>query len=341
MLQIRVLNHLLDRNEPTFRPLQFIHSRLRDYSIELTTSRDCDYTLVGMHDFIDKSVPLQESVDRGLNNLSMIDGEYILVDGSDSTSLLGGYEVLEQSDALCLLKNQKFYTREEYKTPYSLGKWFFGEDDENGFSYDISEDMWSRIKFSGYNLGWLLPHYHDYEPILSGNQKTNDVCAIFQADHKKNYEHGIQNDTYYNNHRQGLWKVLEPLKSKYKMLTTKMDYPDYVRELCKSKITISPFGMGELCFRDFEAMKFGTVLIKPSHRKIDTIPNVMIDDDTFIACEHDWSDLEEKIDYVLSNYDEVSDQLLNNMRNKYTEEYNVDRLCKHWYDMFSDIIGAA
>ena len=119
MLQIRVLSHLLDRNEPTFRPLQFIHSRLRDYSIELTTSRDCDYTLVGMHDFIDKSVPLQESVDRGLNNLSMIDGEYILVDGSDSTSLLGGYEVLEQSDALCLLKNQKFYIMKLLKKHYS------------------------------------------------------------------------------------------------------------------------------------------------------------------------------------------------------------------------------
>ena len=40
--------------------------------------------------------------------------------------------------------------------------------------------------------------------------------------------------------------------------------------------------MGEFCFRDLEAMVYGTIILKPSHKMVDTLPNLMIDDETFI-----------------------------------------------------------
>ena len=117
---------MIGRNEPTFRPLLFVKDILREYSIDITESNTYDYLFVGMEDFIDKKKPLKESVEWGLENLSNITGDYFLFDGSDSTSLMGAYEVFEQSDAIYLLKNQKFKTREEYKTPYAFNK-YFGE----------------------------------------------------------------------------------------------------------------------------------------------------------------------------------------------------------------------
>ena len=107
MIKVKILNPTKYRNEPTFRPLIFIRDMLyTDYSIELTADDDFDYLFVGMEDFIDKKKPLQESIDYGLENLSKITGDYFLFDGSDSTSLMGAYEVFEQSDAIYLFKNQ-------------------------------------------------------------------------------------------------------------------------------------------------------------------------------------------------------------------------------------------
>ena len=120
MIKVKILNSHVDRNEPTFRPLFFAKDMLRDYSIDITDSDDYDFLFVGMHDFLNKKIPLKESIDYGLENLSKISGDYFLFDGSDSTSLMGAYEVFEQSEAIYLMKNQKFNTREEYKTPYAF-----------------------------------------------------------------------------------------------------------------------------------------------------------------------------------------------------------------------------
>ena len=91
------------------------------------------------------------------------------------------------------------------------------------------------------------------------------------------------------------------------MLTEKMPFQEYMKNLWSSKISLSPFGMGEFCFRDLESMMMGTVVLKPSHKKVDTLPNLMVDNETFIPCKYDWSDLEEKIDYILSNFNEIKE----------------------------------
>ena len=95
MIKIKLQNPQVGRNEPTFRPFYFIKDMLSDYSIELTDSDDFDYLFIGMNDFIDKKLSLQDSIDWGLENLSNITGDYFLFEGSDSTSLMGGYEVFQ------------------------------------------------------------------------------------------------------------------------------------------------------------------------------------------------------------------------------------------------------
>ena len=336
MLKIKILNPTEDRNEPTFRPLYIVKDLLRDrYGIDITESDSYDFLMVGMHDFIDKKRPLQESIDYGLETLSKIKGDYFLVDGSDSTSLMGAYEVFDQSDAIYLLKNQLLPNREDYKVPYAFNKFFFGTGNDLDLSYDIPEDKWNRIKFTGYNLGYLLPHYRDLQPI--NPNKVHDICAIFQGVHNESYDHGVRNDLLYTTHRNGLWKRLEPLKSKYNIETGRRPFEDYIKTLSQSKICLSPFGMGELGFRDFEAMKFGTIILKPSHKLVNSEPNMMIDDETFIACKYDWSDLEEKIDYVLDNFNELNEKINFNIRSVFSVNYSYDKLCMHWYNIFKNL----
>ena len=334
MIKVKILNPTTGRNIPTFKPLFRVRNMLRDYSIDITESDDYDFLFVGMDDFINKKISLQESIDYGLENLSNITGDYFLFDGSDSTSLMGAYEVFEQSNAIYLLKNQKFYTRNEYKTPYAFNKYFFGSGSDLDLSYDIPEDVWDRIKFTHINLGYWND-YSSLQPI--NNNKTMDMCAIFQAEHRYNEDHTIQNDLYYTDHRKGLWGKLEPLKSKYSMLTERMQFQEYMQNLWNSKISLSPFGMGEFCFRDLESMMVGTIILKPSHKKVDTLPNMMIDNETFIPCKYDWSDLEEKIDYILSNFNELNEKINNNIRNIFLEKFTNENLCMYYYNLFINL----
>ena len=153
MIKVKILNPTLGRNEPTFRPFWFIGDKLRDYSIDITNSNDYDYLFVGMHDFVNKKLSLSESIDYGLENLSNISGDYFLFEGSDSTSLMGSYEVFEKSNAVYLFKNQILPTKEHYKIPYAHNKWFWGSGSDLDLSYNISSLQWDKIKLTGWNLG--------------------------------------------------------------------------------------------------------------------------------------------------------------------------------------------
>jgi hypothetical protein len=282
-------------------------------------------------DFLDKKKPLQESVEWGLENLSKITGDYFLFDGSDSTSLMGAYEVFDKSDAMYLFKNQ-LLSREDYKTPTAFNKWFFGSGTDLDLGYDISKEKWDRIKLSGYNLGHLLPQYRNFQPV--NNNKSIDVCAIYQAFHRENYDHGVRNDLHYTNHRQGAWDILD---SKFDSRKDKLPYQEYINVLYNSKVAISPFGMGELCFRDFECMQFGTVIIKPSVEKVKTLPNFYVDGETYFSVNPDWSDLNEKVDYILSNFNEINEKVNYKMRERYSIQYDYRKLCQHWYDIFKNL----
>ena len=332
MIKIKILNPTQGRNEPTFRPLTFLREMLyTDYSIELTTDDDYDYLFVGMEDFIDKKKPLKDSIEWGLENLSEITGDYFLFDGSDSTSLMGAYEVFEQSEAIYLFKNQ-LLSKEQYKKPTAFNKWFFGSGSDLDLGYDIPKGKWDRIKLSGYNLGYLLPQYRNFQPM--NQNKQIDVCAIYQAEHKYNEDHKVRNDLHYTTHRKGVWDKLD---SKYNTRKDKLPYQEYIQTLYNSKVAISPFGMGELCFRDFECMQFGTIIIKPDMSIVNTTPNIYIDNETYISVNYDWSNLTEKVDYVLSNFKELNKKINTNIRSMFIEKYSYENLCLYYYNLFSNL----
>ena len=81
----------------------------------------------------------------------------------------------------------------------------------------------------------------------------------------------------------------------------RVSFSDYWKELKASKISISPFGWGEICIRDFESIYSGACLLKPSVDHLDTFPNIFIPNLTYIPLDWDFNNLTESIDYALSN----------------------------------------
>ena len=341
MIKVKILNpesseslgNLCDRNRDYFNKFFMVRDRLRDYSIDITDSDDYDFLFIGMSDFINKKIPLQDSVDKALENLSKITGDYFLFDGSDSSSLMGAYEVFSQSNAIYLLKNQMMRNREDYNTPYAFGKWFFGSGSDLDLSYDIPEDMWNRIKLSGVNIAFNRQNQYREMPPINKN-KSVDIFAVCQYDHPFCEDHKVRNDLHYTRHRKS---AVDMLDNKFSSYTERLPYNEYLQALYNSKVTVSPYGMGEICFRDFESMQVGTILIKPDQSRIISKPDVYIENETYIPCKLDFSDLNEKIQYVLDNFDELNEKINLNFRNKFIKEYHPDELCLYWYNMFSNL----
>ena len=107
-----------------------------------------------------------------------------------------------------------------------------------------------------------------------------------------------------------------------------------------SKIVFSPYGFGAYgAPRDVQSAQFGSVLIKPKLDWVDTKPNMYVDGETYIACKQDFSDLEEKVDYVLSNFEELQPYLTENFRRRLLEVYKPTHLVEHTYNIFKNLKG--
>ena len=331
MIKVKVINPTIDRNEPTFRLMMYCKDLLREYCIDITESNDFDYMFIGMNDFINKKLSLKESIEWGSENVEKLSqgGEYFLFDGSDSTSLMGGIEVMRNTNPTYYVKNQ-LLQKEKYKVPSNFGRWFWGNG-EFDLSYDITEDEWDKIKLSGWNLGHLQTHlFRDRINPINTN-KLYDVCAIYQAEHRENYEHNNRNDIPYTKHRKGAWEVLD---KKYISKKDKLPFQEYWEYLYNSRVCISPFGMGEVCFRDFESIATNTILIKPNMDIVITEPNIYIDKKTYFGVEYDWSNLNEVIDEVLSNFEEYNEMINSEVTNQFRDKYTLEPYCENMYNLF-------
>ena len=73
----------------------------------------------------------------------------------------------------------------------------------------------------------------------------------------------------------------------------------YERELAVSKTVVSPFGWGEICYRDFEAMVNGACLIKPDVSHLTTWPDVFVANKTYLPCSWDLADFPRVVEQAL------------------------------------------
>jgi hypothetical protein len=335
MIKIKLYELDKHRNECTFRPYLWAHNVLKEIGIEFTQGDSYDFAWVAQASFLNKKVSLEQSVNDGLEFLSKIKGDYMLIDGQDSTSLIGAYEVFKESNALILLKSSLLKNRNLYKEGWTLGRYYWGKGDYKLEDFDKYSD---RILLSGTN--WLSTHWAGIKPQWYTNlEKKFDVSAMFQYPQGVDvYEHGNHQSIHYDNHRKPMMDVLNKLNCNIAKLENgkRVSQQEYYQKISSAKILLAPFGYGEMAPRDLDAAQFGSVLIKPDMGFIDTTPNIFEDKKTYIACKHDYSDLEEKINLVLDSFEDYL-YLVDNARKKFEEQMNPQNIALHLYKTFKNL----
>ena len=235
------------------------------------------------------------------------------------------------------LHKKNYLSQEDYKEKTTLNKWFFGNGSILDRGYDIPDDVYARMKLTGYNVAHNWPHLQTMQDGKSN--RDIDVCAVYQGIlDNGNMDHEVRSDVLYTKHRNGAWKELEKIKDKYNIVKGQSSPQQFVEVMKRSKVGLSPFGMGELCYRDLELIQWGCLLIKPDMSKVITEPNFFKPMETYVSVKPDWSDLNETIEKVLANFKDY-EYIIHNAKQKVVEMYSYENVCMYWYNFFANMSG--
>jgi len=138
----------------------------------------------------------------------------------------------------------------------------------------------------------LQPHFKKFKNIFTENKRTIDV--IYSA-HSQ--------DGMATMHRNIAKTASKSLSLNCCMPKGFINRNKWKSLLLKSKICVCPWGFGDMCFRDYDTLYCGCVMIKPYSDFIKSYPSIYENGIYYVACKHDYSDLEEKCNMVLDNWD--------------------------------------
>jgi hypothetical protein len=162
----------------------------------------------------------------------------------------------------------------------------------------VSDQQVGKI-FAGYNIGLdekIANLFRDTRPAQSSEKSVDVMCRAACAP-----------DNWLYSLRGTVSAALEPLTQqgfKIVMPDQRVDQKMYYEEMRSSKICVSPFGYGELCWRDFETVLMGSLLIKPDMSHVRTEPNIFIPGETYVPVRWDYGDLAEVCARYLADDDE-------------------------------------
>lgn len=210
------------------------------------------------------------------------------------------------------IKKQILRNRELYKTKYPRKRNHYYELSKIGTHLNgetIPDKTATDKVLSKLHLGWSLALMERHGIQVEKTPTYKDRFIDIHYSVKTKYTSKMEKDNlgkidnHYAFHRVGCSLEVDMIVQKYKYsVSGKCRGSEYIRKMEQSKICISPLGLGEVCFRELEAITHGAIIIKPDMSGIETWPDIYQAYKTYIPVKWDWSDLEETINKVLSNY---------------------------------------
>ncbi len=160
--------------------------------------------------------------------------------------------------------------------------------------HNVPEQFWDKL-IIGPHFAFsasVMPHFLTRYP---DRKRQTDLHARI----------AVNGSPWYSAMRHEALQAVEQLPDSISVIKAgRVSRKQFLQELMDSRLCFSPFGYGEVCWRDFEAMFSGSLLLKPDMSHLECYPDVFIPDETYVSLNWDLSDLEEKIVYYLAHDDE-------------------------------------
>jgi len=249
----------------------------------------------------------------------------IVFDGDDDQCVLWP-EMVSACDAY--IKKHLFADFENYRKPY-IGKNNLTDYAARTYGVDFSTDIipetppLSEKQVAKIILGWnialddkIFNLTRDIKPSKLQLSRHVDVSCRASVGSEQ-WTYGMRNDAV---------KAINAMSEKFDIFapTDRVSQQEYYDEMLNSRITLSPFGFGELCWRDFEAIACGSVLVKPDMSHIDTYPDLFVPGETYLPIAWDYSNLEEVCASILDDK-AARDRMVLNARKKLLDALSPKR----------------
>jgi hypothetical protein len=246
-------------------------------------------------------------------------GPVIIVEKFDSANI-GHRKEIVSDNVLALWKISKFRDDKtnflpKYKGRYHSDIIMQNHPDRNNSNIKINDP----IEESHLNKIQLPNSYAHYKCTLRTLRNKVDVhetrswdvhfCGTIKYD-------ACMVDSPISIHRNLCLNKLKSIKGMKSLVRAgrPMQKDKYIQSLFSSKIVVSPWGCGEVCFRDYEALAAGCVLVKPDTSFVETWPDIFINGGTYFPCKPDFSNLESVLNDILENWKKLKDFRIENRK---------------------------
>lgn len=272
----------------------------------------------------------------------------VLIDTKDSTNIQ--YELLPYVDKYLkkqLLKDPKLHQKKYFKdrlyTDYYAREYLMKKPLSVDYSKDYNLYKKNKDKISlSWNTAYSLNRFF---------QKSSRFFHIFSKNynlvyHKPNKYRSLKLSANFGTNfssklmafqRKQLLKILEKeYKFNHNFSFGSVPSKRYKYNLINSKAVISPFGWGEICYRDFETFILGAALIKPNLDHIRTWPSLFKKYETYLPLSWKIEDWNEQIKEFSSNEKQLL-RIANNGQNSYKKLWLREGIIS-FIEKFNEII---
>ncbi len=192
------------------------------------------------------------------------------------------------------IKRQVLRDTDAYQRHYA-GGFVYADFVQNTFGFDL--DGWHfgstpdpahlHKVVSGWNLGVCFRN----RTLLTLSDRASVPWKLrpFAINRRVGLTNAAKKEQWYQFSRRKLLEAIEPLAAKRRMTGVgRVGAKRYFAEMALAKLTISPFGWGEVCFRDYEAIACGSLLVKPDMSHLVTSPDIYIPGETYVPIPWDF-----------------------------------------------------
>ncbi|MGF1634238.1 MAG: glycosyltransferase [Phycisphaerae bacterium] len=250
-------------------------------------------------DFSTPPVPLVEAVAEASSARSRRPVVFLDTADQTSTPFLGLLPFVDRYVKKVLLKDVEMYARPvrggylfvEYfaqRFGHDLDGWHFGSQPP-----DMAEARQKLVP------GWNFGACREYERLLFASRILAPPWRRrpIAVNARLGLRAGTHPQDWYGIYRRKAADELDKLRLAHTVTPgERVPRRQYRRELLRSKVVVSPFGYGEMCFRDYEAVAAGALLVKPDIGHLQTSPDVFEPNVTYVPVKWDLSDLTETVD---------------------------------------------
>ncbi len=343
-MKIYVISHNDSPNSRAFNlPLFLSRRSLRANGVEirfhlsmLPRLQDCDALMINSNVFRNFWKDRKSDIFSFLESSARRKQKIIWIDTTDSTWCTQ-FEVMPFVDLF--LKNQIYADKRTYLKKYRTGRIFTDffreeykcEEKDSEYSLPKDEDLHKL------HLGWNTC-IHDYDifrtNLFSKMQHRLPFplsCSIKKIRLERFVSPRKQRPTPVSSrlgysylrpsvseHRRRVAKILESMGCDCRTVPIGA----YFNEMENARIGVSPFGLGEICYRDFEIIRAGAALVKPDMSHMVTWPDLYQPGRTFVTHRWDLHDLQETVQTLEKN-DERRIQIAEAAQNVYRHHVSV------------------